>query len=55
LPKLVWLSAANLARAVKVSSRQAEAVWAFAYNSTHIASIEVYLQALANGCPFVNV
>jgi acyl-CoA synthetase (AMP-forming)/AMP-acid ligase II len=55
LPKLVWQSAANLARAVKVSPRQAEAIWAFAYNPTHIAGIQVYLQALANGCPLVNI
>lgn len=55
LPKLVWQSAANLARAVRVSDRQAQAVWALAYNPTHVAGIQVYLQALANGCPVVNV
>lgn len=55
LPKLVWQTVANLARAVKVSPRHAEAVWAFAYNPTHVAGIQVYLQALANGCPVVDV
>jgi len=55
LPKLVWQTVANLARAVKVSPRQAEAVWALAYNPTHIAGIQVYLQALANGCTLVDV
>jgi acyl-coenzyme A synthetase/AMP-(fatty) acid ligase len=55
LPKLVWQSVANLARAVKVSPRRAEAVWALAYNPTHIAGIQVYLQALANGCTVVDV
>ncbi len=55
LPKLVWQSAANLARAVKVSPRRAEAVWALAYNPTHVAGIQVYLQALANGCTVVDV
>ncbi|MBX3739282.1 MAG: AMP-binding protein [Candidatus Didemnitutus sp.] len=55
LPKLVWQSVANLARAVKVSTRHAEAIWAFAYNPTHVAGIQVYLQALANGCTVVDV
>jgi acyl-CoA synthetase (AMP-forming)/AMP-acid ligase II len=55
LPKLVRQSVANLARAVKVSPRHAGAVWAFAYNPTHVAGIQVFLQALANGCTLVNV
>lgn len=55
LPKLVWQTAANLARAVRVSPRHADAVWAFAYNPTHVAGLQVYLQALANGCPVVDV
>ncbi|MBI2814388.1 MAG: long-chain fatty acid--CoA ligase [Opitutae bacterium] len=55
LPKLVWQKISNLARAVKVSPRHAEAVWALAYNPTHVAAIQVYLQALANGCPIVDV
>jgi len=55
LPKLVWQTVANLARAVKVSPRHAGAVWSFAYNPTHVAGIQVYLQALANGCPVVDV
>lgn len=55
LPKLVWQSVSNLARAVKVSSKHAQSVWALAYNPTHVAAIQVYLQALANGCTVVNV
>jgi acyl-coenzyme A synthetase/AMP-(fatty) acid ligase len=55
LPKLVWQKISNLARAVKVSARHGEAVWALAYNPTHVAAIQVYLQALANGCTVVNV
>lgn len=55
LPKLVWQSVANLTRAVKVSPRHAEAVWALAYRATHVAGIQVFLQALANGCPLVEV
>lgn len=55
LPKLVRQPVGNLARAVKTSPRHAEAVWAFAYNPTHVAGIQVCLQALANGCPLVDV
>ncbi len=55
LPKLVWQTAANLSRTVRVSPRHAEAVWAFAYNPTHMAGIQVYLQALANGSTLVDV
>lgn len=55
LPKLVWQSVANLARAVKVSPKHARSVWALAYNPTHVAAIQVYLQALANGCTVVDV
>ena len=55
LPKLVMQSVGNLARSVKVSPRQAEAIWAFAYNPTHVAGIQVYLQALANGCSIVDI
>ena len=55
LPKLVWQTVANLARAVKVSPRHGTAVWALAYRPTHIAGIQVFLQALANGCALVDV
>lgn len=55
LPKLVWQTVANLARAVKISPRHGTAVWALAYRPTHIAGIQVFLQALANGCPLVDV
>lgn len=55
LPKLVWQPAANLARAVRVSSKHANSVWALAYNPTHVAGIQVALQALANGYPILDV
>jgi len=55
LPKLVWQTVANLARAVKVSPRHETSVWALAYNPTHVAAIQVYLQALANGCTVVDI
>lgn len=55
LPQLVVQPVAKLARAVKVSDRHAQDVWGFAYNPTHVAGIQVYLQALANGCPVVDI
>lgn len=55
LPKLVRQSVSNLSRAVKVSPIHRQAVWALAYNPTHVAGIQVYLQALANLCPIVDV
>lgn len=55
VPQLVVQPVANLARAVKVSDRHAQDVWGFAYNPTHVAGIQVYLQALANGCPVVDI
>jgi acyl-CoA synthetase (AMP-forming)/AMP-acid ligase II len=55
LPKLVWQSVANLARGVRTGGRHAESVWALAYNPTHIAGVQVFLQGLANGCPLVDV
>lgn len=54
LPRMVWQSIANLARGVRVNGRHAEAVWALAYNPTHIAGLQVFLQALANRCPIVD-
>jgi len=55
LPKLVWQPISNLARGVRTGGRHAESVWALAYNPTHIAGLQVFLQALANGCPLVDV
>lgn len=55
LPRMVWQSIANLARGVRVSARHGTAVWALAYNPTHIAGLQVFLQALANRCPIVDV
>ena len=55
LPKLIWQPVENLARGVRTGGRHAESVWALAYNPTHIAGLQVFLQALANGCPLVDV
>jgi len=55
LPKRVSHQIATLARSVKHSSRHAESVWAFAYNPTHIAGCQVFMQAVMNGNAIVNV
>jgi acyl-coenzyme A synthetase/AMP-(fatty) acid ligase len=46
---------ANLVRAVIVHPRHADDVWGLAYNPTHIAGVQVYLQALANRNTIVNL
>lgn len=55
LPKSVQHKLSNLTRLVRKSSRQADNIWAFAYNPTHIAGIQVFFQALLNGNTMVDV
>lgn len=55
LPRMVWQPIANLARHVRVSRSHELAVWALAYSPTHIAGLQVFIQALANCCPMVDV
>ena len=55
LPKQVTHGLQNLARGVRISPRHAEDVWAFAYNPTHIAGLQVFFQAFFNRNPLVDV
>lgn len=55
LPKRVSHQLATLARSVKSSAKHSESVWAFAYNPTHIAGCQVFMQAIMNGNSLVNV
>lgn len=55
LPKKVRHSFASISRAVKISDEHQNDVWGFAYNPTHIAGIQVFLQAFMNGNPLVNL
>jgi acyl-coenzyme A synthetase/AMP-(fatty) acid ligase len=55
LPKAVRQSVANLARAVRRGARHGDDVWGFAYNPSHIAGVQVLLQALLNRNPLVNL
>ena len=55
LPKLVTHRRETLARTLREGPRHADDIWALAYNPTHIAGIQVALQAFANGNPLVDV
>lgn len=55
LPKLVRHRLDSLMRTLRVGTRHAEDVWALAYNPTHIAGIQVLLQAFFNGNTLVDV
>lgn len=53
LPKCVRHDLHSLSRTLKVSERQRNSVWGMAYNPTHIAGIQVLLQAFFNGNPLI--
>jgi acyl-coenzyme A synthetase/AMP-(fatty) acid ligase len=55
VPKKVSHGISNLVRMVRQSERQRHSVWAYAYNPTHIAGVQVYFQALLNGNAIVDV
>lgn len=54
-PHRVEHNVATLARAVRVGERHREAVWGLAFSPTHIAGVQVWLQATANGNPLVDL
>lgn len=54
-PKKVTHNFSNLSRAVKRNDRHRDDIWGFAYNPTHMAGILVFLQAITNGNPIVNL
>ena len=55
LPKRVDHKLQTLARSVRLSGSHRGSIWAFAYNPTHIAGCQVFLQAVLNGSSLVNV
>lgn len=55
IPKKVTHSFSSISRFVKVRQNKAADVWGFAYNPTHIAGIQVFLQALLNGNTIVRL
>lgn len=55
LPKKVTHNLKNLSRLVRFSPKHAKDVWAFAYNPTHIAGVQVFFQAILNSNTLVEV
>ena len=55
LPKRVSHGLAGLTRALRTGPRHAHDVWGFCYNPTHIAGVQVFLQAFLNGNALVNL
>lgn len=49
IPKKVSHNFKSITRFVKVSERNENSIWGFAYNPTHMAGIQVFFQALLNG------
>ena len=54
-PKKVIHSVATLTRAVRLGERYKGQVWAYAYNPTHMAGLQVFFQAFENQNTIVNV
>ncbi|WP_372589317.1 fatty acid--CoA ligase family protein [Fervidobacterium pennivorans subsp. shakshaketiis] len=54
-PKKVYHTFASLTRNVKTGDKYADNVWAFAYNPTHVAGVQVFFQALMNENPMIYV
>lgn len=54
-PKKVVHSLSTLTRAVRCGERYAGQVWAYAYNPTHMAGLQVFFQAFENLNTLVNV
>lgn len=54
-PKKVIHSISTLTRAVRLGERYAGQIWAFAYNPTHMAGLQVFFQAFENLNTLVNV
>lgn len=54
-PKKVVHSIATLTRSVRLGDRYKGQVWAYAYNPTHMAGLQVFFQAFENQNTLVNV
>ncbi len=54
-PKKVVHSIATLTRAVRIGDRYRGQIWAYAYNPTHMAGLQVFFQAFENQNTLVNV
>lgn len=54
-PKKVVHNIENLTRSVRTGERYRDQVWAYAYNPTHMAGLQVFFQAFENQNTLVNV
>lgn len=54
-PKKIDHNIKNLARSVRTGEKYVNQIWGFAYNPTHMAGIQVFLQAFANLNPLINI
>lgn len=54
-PKKVVHSIATLTRSVRIGDRYKGLIWAYAYNPTHMAGLQVFFQAFENQNTLVNV
>jgi len=54
-PKKVIHTLLNLTRSVRISDKYQNQVWAFAYNPTHMAGLQVFFQAFMNKNTLINV
>ena len=54
-PKKVVHSVATLTRAVRLGEKYSGQIWAYAYNPTHMAGLQVFFQAFENQNTMVNV
>lgn len=55
VPKSIAHSFDSLTRQVRISDRHSGDIWGFAYNPTHMAGLQVFLQALMNLNPMIRL
>lgn len=54
-PKKVVHSISSLTRSVRIGERYRNQIWAYAYNPTHMAGLQVFFQAFENQNTLINV
>ena len=54
-PKKVVHTVSTLTRSVRIGEKYRDQIWAFAYNPTHMAGLQVFFQAFENQNTLVNV
>lgn len=54
-PKKVVHSITTLTRAVRIGDKYKDQIWAYAYNPTHMAGLQVFFQAFENQNALVNI